>query len=133
MNVQDIRPSCKAACDIKMSDYRDMCAGRITRQTAEELLPERATLSMVWRYLAGSGTDSVQESPMCLCRKIVRWAGVALNLGQLMTCLDIFADVGLLQLQRMHKYLQIRLCAVDGKADLLQSSTMQRLLQLKES
>ena len=33
----------------------------------------------------------------------------------------------------MNKYLQIRLVAVDGKADLQQSSTMQRLLQLKES
>jgi hypothetical protein len=41
--------------------------------------------------------------------------------------------VGLLQLQRMHKYLQIRLNSVDGKADLQQSSTMRRLQQLKES
>ena len=70
---------------------------------------------------------------MCLCRKVVRWAGVEMNVSLLLTCLDIFSDVDLLQLQRMHKYLQIRLNTIDGKADLNQSNTMQRLLQRKES
>ena len=70
---------------------------------------------------------------MCLCRKIVRWSGLSLNLGQLLTCLDIFAEVGLLQLQRQHKYIHISLTAPSGKADLNQSKTMQLLLQAKES
>ena len=56
-----------------------------------------------------------------------------MDVSLLLTCLDIFSDVGLLQLQRMHKHLQIRLHTVDGKADLQQSSTLQRLLQRKES
>ena len=70
---------------------------------------------------------------MCLCRKIVRWSGLALNLGQLQTCLDIFADVDLLQIRRQHKYIHISLNTTGEKADLNQSQTMQRLLQAKES
>ena len=49
-----------------------------------------------------------------------------------MTCLDIFADVELLELQRHRKYITVNLTAVSGKADLNQSRTMQQLLQAKE-
>ena len=50
-----------------------------------------------------------------------------------MTCLDIFADVGLLEVHRLHKYITIRLTPGDQKADLNQSRTMQILLRAKES
>ena len=70
---------------------------------------------------------------MCRCRKIVRWTGMPLSLGQMMTCLDIFADVGLLQMQRYHKYITIRLMPRQEKADLASSQTMQRLIAAKES
>ena len=132
MNVQDIRPSCSAPCSADESGYLAMCRGELTPRHAACLLPERATLGMVWRYLAGANAP-LQESPMCLCRKIVRWSGKALDLGQLLTCLDIFADVGLLEIQRQHKYITIRLAKIDGKADLTRSRTMQALLQAKES
>ena len=69
---------------------------------------------------------------MCLCRKIVRWSGLPLNLGQLMICLDIFSDVQLLRLQRHRKYITVTLTTVSGKADLNKSRTMQQLLQAKE-
>ena len=69
---------------------------------------------------------------MCLCRKIVRWTGSAMNLGQLLTCLDIFADVGLIELQRHHKNLSIRLLPRQEKADLSTSRTMQKLLCAQE-
>ena len=133
MNVLDIRPSCKAECSWESSGYRALCAGTLRREQAQHLLPDRSMLSMVWRYLAGLGTDSLQETPMCLCRKIVRWADSPLSLGQLLTCLDIFADVGLLQTQRLHKNITIRLMPRQEKADLQQSRTMQQLLAAKES
>ncbi len=132
MNVLDIRPSCSAPCSADESGYLAMCRGELTSRHAACLLPERATLGMVWRYLAGANTP-LQESPICLCRKIVRWSGKALDLGQLLICLDIFADVGLVELQRQHKYITIRLAQIDGKADLTRSRTMQVLLQAKES
>ena len=133
MNVLDIRPSCHAECSPDASGYRALLGGSLTASDAARLLPDRATLAMVWRYLAASGAPVTQESPICLCRKIVRWANRPLSLGQLLTCLDIFQDVGLLNLTRQHKYIAIRLTPGDTKADLTQSQTMQRLLHAKES
>ena len=132
MNVLDIRPSCAAPCSASTADYRALRNGGLTASIAANLMPDRTTLGMVWRYLAATNMP-LNESPMCLCRKIVRWSGLPLSLGQMMTCLDIFADVGLLRLQQHHRYLSITLTAFSGKADLNQSRTMQQLVQAKES
>ena len=132
MNVLDIRPSCSAECCPDTAHYRAMQEDRLTAEIARMLYPERTTLAMVWRYLAGSG-QVIQESPLCLCRKIVRWSGKPLSLGQLLICLDIFRDVGLLQTQKLHKYITIRLTPGPQKADLNESPTLQHLLQVKES
>ena len=131
MNVIDIRPSCSAECLPDAAPYRDMQRGNLTSGEAAALLPDRKMLALVWRYL--DAANPVQESPMCLCRKIVRWSGQPLNLGQMLTCLDMFRDVGLLTVQRQHKYVSIRLTPGEGKADLSRSQTMQRLLHAKES
>jgi single-stranded-DNA-specific exonuclease len=132
LNVVDLRPSCAAPCSAESAAYRAMHSGALTPGEAEALLPSRSTLATVWRYLAAAPAP-LKETPMCLCRKIVRWSGLALNLGQLQTCLDIFSDVGLLQIHRQQKYIHISLCAAGEKADLNQSRTMQLLLQAKEN
>ena len=132
MNILDIRPNCAAECSPEVSAYRALLEHRLTAALATALLPNRAMLATVWRYLA-SVPGSIQESPMCLCRKIVRWSGAPLSLGQLMTCLDIFSDVGLMKVQRLHKYITIRLTPGTEKADLNRSQTMQTLLRAKES
>ncbi len=132
MNVLDIRPSCTADCSADTGSYRALLENRLTPQIARELCPQRTSLAIVWRYLAAAGPE-VRESPICLCRKIVRWSGQSMSLGQLMTCLDVFRDVGLLQTHRMHKYITIRLTPGPQKADLSASQTLQRLLQAKES
>jgi len=131
MNIQDIRPACKAAVTCNTEDYRLLRADQLTAQAAARLLPDRATLGLVWRYLAAQG-ETLRESPVCLCRKIVRWSDVPLDLGQLLTCLDIFADVGILEAARLHNDITIRLLPTSGKADLNASRTMQRLLVAKE-
>ena len=128
LNVVDIRPSCAAPCGTQTAHYRALLDGSLTPEGAKLLTPSRAMLAMVWRYLASVQGSAIQESPVCLCRKIVRWSGKPLELEQLMTCLDIFRDVGLLQQQRMHKYITIRLTPGPKKADLNQSATMQLLL-----
>ena len=133
MNILDIRPNCTAQCCPEAGDYHALTVGHLTPDIAEALLPERSTLAMVWRYLAASACPELKETPICLCRKIVRWSGKPLSLAQMMTCLDIFRDVGLLQTQRMHKNITIRLTPGSGKADLNESQTMQRLLHAKES
>ena len=132
MNVLDIRPSCAAPCCPELGGYRHIQGGDLTPQEAAELLPERDTLSTVWRYLANVG-PSIQEPPLCLCRKIVRRSNHPLSLGQLLTCLDIFRDVGLLEYTRQHKNIIISLIPCAEKADLNQSQTLQILLRAKES
>ena len=107
-------------------------SGQLTAETAERIAPDRATLGRVWRYLA-SFDRPIQESPVCLCRKIVRWSDAPLSLEQMLTCLDIFRDVGLLSYTRHHKYMIITLTQGCEKADLSASQTMQTLLRAKES
>ena len=132
MNVIDIRPSCSAPCSPEVSGYTRLRGGTLTQEDAGRILPDRMMLGRVWRYLAGFD-HPIQESPMCLCRKIVRWSGQGLSLEQLLVCLDIFRDVGLLQIQRQHKYITISLTHGSEKADLNTSTTMQILLRAKES
>ena len=131
LNVLDIRPSCKAECSMDTAAYRALGAGTIGPDAAQALLPDRTTLATVWRYLAAAPEGILRESPACLCRKIVRWAETPLALGTLLTCLDIFADVGLLEVQRFHKYITVRLIPAQQKADLSQSRTMRKLMAAK--
>jgi len=132
MNILDIRPHCSANCTGEIAAYQALRRNQLTAADAAALLPDRTTLAMVWRYLAAAPAP-IWEAPMCLCRKIVRWSGTPMNLGQLMVCLDIFSDVGLLQTQRQHKYLSITLTPGNQKADLNTSATMQILQRVKES
>ena len=132
MNILDIRPHCSAEASGEIAAYQALRQNRLTAADAANLLPDRNTLATVWRYLAAAPSP-ICEAPMCLCRKIVRWSGAPLNLGQLMTCLDIFSDVGLLQAQRHHKYLNVTLTPGSQKADLNASATMQALQRMKES
>ena len=133
MNISDIRPACQAACSPELNGYSALREGHAEDLQPEALLPDRNTLATVWRYLASVPGGTVEESPMCLCRKVVRWSGAPLSLGKLLVCLDIFSDVGLLTVAHLNKYLSIRLTPGSGKTDLTRSRTMQRLLQMKES
>ena len=132
MNILDIRPHCSAEASGEIAAYQALRRNQLTAADAAALLPDRNTLAMIWRYLAAAPAP-IWESPMCLCRKIVRWSGTPMSLGQLMVCLDIFSDVGLLQAQRQHKYLSITLTPGNQKADLNTSATMQVLQRVKES
>ncbi len=132
MTLLDLRPSCNVPCCPEMGGYGSIRSGGLTREEAAQLLPERNTLSIIWRYLSNLDR-TVREDPLCLCRKIVRWSGQSLSLGQLLTCLDIFRDVGLLEVTRHHKHITITLTHSGEKADLNQSQTMQTLLRAKES
>ena len=130
MNVTDIRPSCMAEASCCCNGYRQLQNGTVDSTLAAALLPDRATLGLVWRYLANCG--HLSETPMCLLRKIVRWSGKPLTLGKLLTCLDVFADVRLIQIQKLHKYMTIELLPCEQKADLNTSKTMQLLIAAKE-
>ncbi len=133
MNVLDIRPHCNVPCDQEIALYQALRRGTLEASSAQALLPDRARLGMVWRYLTAIPNGELSLDPMCLCRKIVRWSGCPLSLQELLVCLDIFSDVELLQMQRLRKYITLRLTPQAEKADLNQSQTMQTLLKAKES
>ena len=130
MNVTDIRPACAAEADCCCTGYRQLQLGTLSRDAAAQILPDRSVLGMVWRYLAGN--PNLCETPICLLRKIVRWSGQPLTLGRLLVCLDVFQDVGLIQLQRQRKHITIQLLPCQQKADLTTSKTMQILMAAKE-
>ncbi len=133
MNVLDIRPSCSAPCSGDICHYQALRRGALMPEAAGALLPDRGKLGMVWRYLSSTACPEFSEDPMTLCRKIVRWTGQGLSLQELLVCLDIFSDVGLLRQQRLHKYITIHLTPKPGKTDLNESRTMQTLIRVKES
>ena len=132
MNVLDLRPHCTAACSHETAGYTGLRTGSVSAADAARLLPDRSTLGTVWRYLAAT-EGAVKEDPMCLCRKIVRWSGQPLTLGQLLVCMDIFRDVGLLQVHKQGKQMMLILTPGTDKADLNTSTTMKTLLKAKES
>ena len=135
LNIQDLRPCCRAACSEETAAYRAFRAGTLSPDAAGALLPDRKTMAVVWKYL-DSASGPLRETPVCLCRKIVRWSGLPLDVSVMLTCLDIFSDVGLVKLQRARRYITILLTPRQGgqkKADLNQSQTLRRLLQAKES
>ena len=132
LNILDIRPHCEAECECDAAPYRRMRSHTASSEELATLLPDRSLLAAVWKYLASTGSNIIQESSMCLCRKIVRRSGLSMSLSQMLVCLDIFADVELLAVERQHKNLIITLAAPGQKADLSSSRTMQ-MLQGKES
>ena len=132
LNVVDIRPHCQAACTMELSNYRALRRGDGNPSVAAALYPSRQTLADIWRYLDSAPEGQINEDPGCLCRKIVCRSGNPLSLEKLLVCLDVFADVGLIELSRGRKDLCITLRQTDTKADLQTSATMQALQALKE-
>ena len=132
MSLVDIRPSCRAACTWETAAYKALQEDRLDWESAQKLLPSREMLALIWRYLARFANSPLREDPLCLCRKIVRWSDQPLSMGQMLTCLDIFADVGLLNVQRIKHYITVCLLDTSVKRDLNESQTMQRLLAAKE-
>jgi single-stranded-DNA-specific exonuclease len=132
MNLLDIRPACSQSCDTDMTDYQALRSRQLTKAQADRIYPDRAALTAVWRYLDACPQETVEEDPLCLCRKIVRRWGKPLPVSGMMACLDIFRDVGLLDIQRKHKTIGIRLHRQSAKADLNSSQTLQYILERKE-
>ena len=132
LNLVDIRPSCQAECGWDAVSHTALTEDRLDRECAMRLLPDRQLLATVWRYIDRFGHPQLQEDPLCLCRKVVRWSGQSLSMGQLLTCLDIFADVELIEVRRRNKYICVRPLENREKRDLNESRTMQRLLAAKE-
>ncbi len=105
---------------------------RLTPDEANRLLPSREEFVAVWRYLiANSSEQGIEEDFPCMGRKINRTAfcGAAerLTLGKTRICLDVFAELGLIQLRTSRRCFHIRITTDGSKVDLNQSGIVQRL------
>ena len=135
LNVADLRPNHRLR---EETEAERALYGRFVRQLAltpdeaARLLPCREEFVAVWRYLiANSGDHGIEEDFPCMGRKITRSAGVGpaehLTLGKTRICLDVFAELGLIQLQTNCRYFKIRITTDGRKVDLNQSGIVQRL------
>ncbi len=109
---------------------------RLSPDDAGRLLPSREEFVTVWRYLiANGGERGLEEDFTCMSRKITRaavcGAGAGLTLSKTRICLDVFAELGLIQLRTSHRCYQIRITTDGSKVDLNQSKIVKALRALK--
>ena len=103
-------------------------------EDAARLLPARSEFVAVWRYLMANNRDGcLQEDFACMGRKISRAAGIALPLGKLRICLDVFAEQRLIQLRCCPRCYSIRITTDGRKVDLDASSIVKALRAAKNS
>ena len=101
---------------------------RLTPEEAARLLPVRSEFVAVWRYLVSNCRDDrLRENFTCLGRKIARSAGQPLSLCRTRVCLDVFAEQGLIEVQRCSKFETIRITTDGRKVDLNASPIIRRL------
>ena len=104
----------------------------LTPDEADRLLPSREEFVAVWRYLiANSSEQGLEENFPCMGRKINRSAVCGaterLTLGKTRICLDVFAELGLIQLRISRRCFHIRITTDGSKVDLNQSGIVQWL------
>ena len=139
LNVVDLRlnRSLRDETEAERDLYRRFLRqASLTPDEASRLLPSREEFVAVWRYLiANSGEQGLEEDFPCMGRKINRAAvcGAAerLTLGKTRICLDVFAELGLIQLHTSRRCFQIRITTDGSKVDLNQSGIVQRLRSAK--
>ena len=139
LNVVDLRlnRSLRDETEEERDLYRRFLRqARLTPDEASRLLPNRDEFVAVWRYLiANSGEQGIEEDFPCMGRKITRNAvcggGMSLTLSKTRICLDVFAELGLIQLQTGCRCFQIRITTDGRKVDLNQSGIVKRLRSAK--
>ena len=74
----------------------------------------------------------VQDDFACLCRKILRHTGAACSMSRIRVCLDVFDEMGLIDLEQQAKYLSITITAQGKKVDLAKSAIIRSLERCKQ-
>ena len=86
----------------------------------------------MWKFLRDNAERGVvQEDFGCLCRKIARYAARPCSFGKTRVCLDVFAELKLLQISQRPKHVRIRLLPGTQKADLEKSAILNKLKNQK--
>ena len=135
LNVLDIRPCAQTRAQIAAQQalYQRYAARDDLRASdAAQLLPVRGEFVGVWRYLvANCPPEGLTAEPGCLLRRIQRSVGGTLTLAKARICIDVFAEQGLLQLQRQSAFVRLHITSDGQKVDLDKSRIVQTLRAAK--
>ena len=102
-------------------------------EEASGLIPVRDEFVALWRYLNARGTDGIlQSDPDCLARCVSRYAGIRCSYVKTRICLEVFSEMGLVELGRGPRSLRIRVASGVRKVDLDRSGILIALRQLSE-
>ncbi len=130
LSLVDIRPSGshREISDADARLYSRYSKQLLTPAEARDITPSRAEFVALWRYLNSRKTDSVlQETGDCLSRKVARYSGIACRPCRTRICLDVFHELGLLDLQEHQQLIEITLTSDGRKVDLERSLILKRL------
>ncbi len=123
--LRDVRPS-RMRGDPSVDMARRFFAGqRLLPMENAMLLPNRADLGRVWRYLTGRARCFEEEADTLLPDIALR-AGVPVP-GRVWVCLRVLDELKLIRLREADGVMEITVPRVEGKADLSKSELLQRL------
>ncbi len=134
LQLLDLRPSrVPSAKEAELLALRDsLLAGKsLTPREASRLLPSREQFVRVWRFLEREAGAAALTSPgLPLLRRIAAELSGADAFARTALCLEVFAERGLITLERSGDTLTIRLNAGGEKVELEESSLLRRLHEI---
>jgi len=94
----------------------------------QEAIPRRQEFVALWKYLTANAEEGfLRDSCDCLSKKAARTAGMPWSLLRTRICLDVFRELGLLELQQHGRLLEITLHSSGAKVDLESSRILAAL------
>ena len=101
LQIVDIRPAklCRKASESEIALHELLRGGgELTEGQARSLLPTRAELGVIWRYLERRGGQTIVISAEQLSRELARESGHPVAISRLLAGLDIFSELSLIEL-----------------------------------
>ncbi len=131
LQLLDLRPSrLPSAREAELLALRDtlLSGGALLPRDAARLLPSREQFVRVWRFLERGAAESGLSGPeLPILRRIAAELNGADCFVRAAVCLDVFAERGLLTLERNEDNLTLRLTSDGKKVELDSSPHLKRL------
>ena len=103
----------------------------LTREQATLLCPTRDDLVAVFRHVKANAEDGLLAIPAATLYRKVRYEAKAcshMNVGKLLTCLDVFTECGIFSYEYNGEDLAVRIMNYQGKADVNGSVVLKTLM-----
>ncbi len=121
----DLHPACTQAQMQKALYQKYKNKIPFTSEETKVITPDREDFAAVWRYLLRyAGTLGLEDTLPSLSCKIAKTYGLPATVMRTMVCLEVFAERGLITLQKDCNRLRIAISTKIKKVDLEQSPIM---------